>query len=64
MNEIELALDKLNRELLLADSIAGALEAAGGEEPPVWVHLFRERIDAITQAADSFETLMRKGGEL
>lgn len=64
MSPVEIALDNLNRELLLADSIARSLDAAGGEEPPAWVHLFRERIDTITKAADAFETLMRKGGAL
>lgn len=64
MTALLAAVDALNERLLVADSIAGSLEAAAGQEPPMWVHLFRQQVDGLQQAAEALEQLVRQGGAL
>lgn len=63
MSALLSAVDFLNERLVLASSIVGALEAAApADNPPPWVYVFRQQIEAIELAADEIETLIRHGG--
>ena len=63
MSALLSAVDVLNDRLVLAASIVGALEAAAPDDnPPPWVYVFRQQIDALQLAADTVETLIRQGG--
>ncbi len=56
------ALDGLNARIVEADVTGQALELAGGDEAPPWVHVFRSQVEAIRQASDALETLLRGDG--
>ena len=56
------AVDLLNDRLVAADSIGQSLDLAGGQNAPVWVHLFNTQVEAIRQASESLETLLRGYG--
>lgn len=45
----------LNGRLCDAFNLVGAMELAGGENPPPWVSVFRSCIEGITQAAEAVE---------
>ena len=65
MSALLVAVDALSDRLVLASSIVGALEAAAPpDNPPPWVYVFRQQIDALQLAASEVETLVRQGGEL
>ena len=53
------AVHALDARLIAADCIGQALDLAGGEEPPPWVHVFRGQIEAIREAAEAVEVLVR-----
>lgn len=55
------AVDVLNERLIDADAIGEAFDLAGGEEPPAWVRVFRGQVESIRAAAESVETLVRRG---
>lgn len=55
------AIDGLNDRLVAADSIGEALDLAGGEEPPPWVRVYRDQVEAIRVAAEAVEVLVRRG---
>lgn len=55
------AVDVLNDRLVAADAIGEALDLAGGETPPAWVSVYRHQVEAIREAAESVETLVRRG---
>jgi len=58
------AVDTLNDRLVLASAIVGALEAAAPpDNPPPWVVVFRQQVEALELAADEIETLVRRGVE-
>ncbi len=60
MNQVLEAVDRLNDKLLAADSIGQAFDLAGGETSPAWVTVYRDQIEAIRQAAEAVELLLRK----
>lgn len=53
------AVDVLNDRLVAADAIGEALDLAGGENVPVWVHVFRTQVESIRAAAEAVEVLVR-----
>lgn len=55
------AVDLLNDRLIAADAIGEALDLAGGDAPPAWVHVFRSQIESIREAAEVLECLVRRG---
>ena len=56
------AVDLLNRRLVLADSIGQAvIDAAGSGESPAWVDVYRSQVEAIREAAEALECLVRRG---
>ncbi|MES2241580.1 MAG: hypothetical protein V4639_01785 [Pseudomonadota bacterium] len=55
------AVDTLNARLNAAADIAEALDLAGGENPPAWAHVLRSQVEAIREASDQLETLIRQG---
>jgi hypothetical protein len=59
MSALLVAVDALNDCLLAADSIGESLDLAGGENAPVWVHLFRSQVESIRVAAEAVEMLVR-----
>lgn len=61
MSEVRRAVDQLNARLVAADCIGQALDLAGGETPPAWVHVFQTQIEAIREAAEVLECLLNRG---
>jgi len=61
MSALLVAVGTLNDRLVSADAICGALDAAGGENPPPWVYVFRDQVEAIRVAAEALEVLIRGG---
>lgn len=61
MSALLVAVGALNDRLVAADAICGALDAAGGENPPPWVYVFRDQVEAIRVAAEALEVLIRGG---
>ena len=59
MSALLRAVDALNDRLIAAASIGEALDLAGGETPPAWVHVYQSQIEAITEASEALETLVR-----
>lgn len=57
---IHSALDALNRRLVNADAVGQALDLAGGENPPMWVYVFRDQIAMIQGASEVLEQLLSK----
>lgn len=55
------AVDRLNERLIAAECIGQALDLAGGETSPAWVQVFQSQIEAIREAAEALETLVRRG---
>lgn len=53
------AADKLAAQVQTADTIGEALAAAGGENPPAWVSVYRDQIEAIQVASVTLECLLR-----
>lgn len=51
------AVNTLNDRLDSAESVAKALDAAGGDQPPPWVYVFRDQIEAISKAAEALEII-------
>jgi Flp pilus assembly protein TadB len=60
MSQFLEAVDQLNDRLIAAHAIGEALDLAGGETAPAWVHVFRTQIEAIREAAEALETLVRR----
>ena len=60
MSQVLQAMDCLNDKLLAADSIGQAFDMAGGETSPAWVTVYRDQVEAIREAAEALETLLRK----
>jgi hypothetical protein len=60
MSQVLQAVDALNVRLILAEAIAGSMDALGGDNPPPWVYVFREQIEAIRGASEALETLLRQ----
>jgi hypothetical protein len=56
------ALDALNDKLLIADYIGQSLDLAGGEEAPPWVFTYRRQIQAVMEASEALEGLLRGNG--
>src|SRR5665647_2530346 len=56
------ALDVLNDRLTAAGSIGEALEVAGGDVLPPWVSVYRDQVEAIREASEALETLLRGDG--
>jgi hypothetical protein len=56
-----LALNALNDRLMAAEAIGDALDAAGGDQPPAWVHVYRNQIRLIQEASEALETLVCRG---
>ncbi|MEY4737041.1 MAG: hypothetical protein RL302_1360 [Pseudomonadota bacterium] len=61
MREILDAVDRLNDRLIAADCIGQAFDLAGGATPPAWVQVFQTQIEAIREAAEVLECLVRGG---
>lgn len=59
MSALLRAVDALNDRLIAAIDIGEALDLSGGEEPPAWVRVYRTQIEAISEAAEALETLVR-----
>lgn len=62
MSALLRAVDDLNDRLIAAEAIGDALYLAGGEAAPAWVQVYRVQIAAITQTAETLETLVRGVG--
>lgn len=62
MSAILDAVEVLNDRLVSAEAIGNAFDLAGGDEPPAWVFVFREQIEAIRAASEAVEVLVRGGG--
>ena len=60
MREILSAVDQLNERLVVADCIGQALDISGEGDAPPWVYVYRNQIEAISQASEALETLIRK----
>ncbi|MDO8450013.1 MAG: hypothetical protein Q7T10_14540 [Rhodoferax sp.] len=60
MSAITEAINALNRRLVHADAIGEAFALAGGESAPVWVHVYREQVEAIREAAEAVEVLLNR----
>lgn len=56
------AVDTLNDRLTLADAIGQALDDVAGDAAPALVHVFRTQLEAIRQASEALETLLRGVG--
>jgi hypothetical protein len=56
------ALDALNDRLSSADAIGQALDLAGGDHPAPWVDVYRTQFEAIREASEALETLLRGDG--
>ncbi|WP_180126979.1 hypothetical protein [Rhodoferax sp. BLA1] len=59
MSALLRAVDALNDRLIAAGAIGEALDLAGGESPPAWVAVYQSQIEAIREAAEALETLVR-----
>ncbi|MDD2917945.1 hypothetical protein [Rhodoferax sp.] len=59
MSALLAAVDVLNDRLIAADAIGEALDLAGGEDAPAWVRVFRNQIEAIREASEALECLVR-----
>ena len=59
MSETLQAVNQLNARLIAAERIGQALDLAGGEAAPAWVDVYRGQIEAIREAAEMLETLIR-----
>ncbi|MBK1682939.1 hypothetical protein [Rhodoferax fermentans] len=59
MSALLRAVDVLNDRLIAAASIGDAFDLAGGETPPAWVHVYQSQVEAIREASESLETLVR-----
>jgi len=56
------ALDLLNDRLVAAQAVGDALAlAADPQRVPAWVTVYLSQLEAITGAAESLETLIRRG---
>jgi hypothetical protein len=56
------AMDALNVRLVAADAIGQAMDAAAGDNPPAWVHVYRAQVETIREAAEALECLLRGDG--
>ena len=56
------ALGVLNDRLIHAEAIGDALDLAGGDEAPAWVHVYRGQVATILEASEALETLLREDG--
>ena len=63
MSALLAAVDVLNDRLIAADAIGKALDLAGDGDPPPWVSVFCNQIEAIREAAEAVE-LVARGGAL
>ncbi len=65
MSALLQAVGVLNDRLVLAEAIGQAFGLAAPEDsPPPWVFVYREQIEAINQAAQTLEELLRKSEAL
>ena len=55
------AVRALDGRLILAEAIAASMDALGGDDPPPWVYVFREQVEAIRAAAEAVEALVVRG---
>ena len=53
------AVDSLNGRLLMADCIGQAFDIAGENDAPPWVYVYRQQVEAIREAAEALECLIR-----
>lgn len=59
MTAINRAMDRLNREIVLADCLAQSFEdLAGDVAPPPWVHVVALHVEAIREASEALECLL------
>ena len=56
------ALGVLNDRLIHAEAIGEALDLAGGDEAPAWVHVYCGQVATILEASEALETLLRGDG--
>jgi hypothetical protein len=62
MSALLQAVDALNARLITADTIGQSLQAvAGDQDPPAWVYVYREQLEAVRNAAEAVECLVRQG---
>jgi hypothetical protein len=61
MSELLKAIDNLAQCVVMADCIGQAFDAACGDNPPPWIYVYREQIEAIREASDQVECLVRRG---
>lgn len=59
MSALLAAVDVLNDRLIAAHAIAEALDLAGGDNAPAWVSVFKSQIEAIREASEALECLVR-----
>jgi hypothetical protein len=55
------AVDALNDRLMAALAIGEALDLAGGAAAPAWVQVYRTQLAVVSEAAETLETLIRRG---
>ena len=60
MTQVLQALNALNERLVMADCIGQALDIAGENDAPPWVYVYRQQVQAISDAAQVLETLIRR----
>ena len=61
MSQVLDLVNQLNDRLVAADAIGQAFDLAGGDSAPPWVYVFRTQIEAIREAAEALETVVRRG---
>lgn len=59
MSALLRAVDVLNARLIAADAIGEAFDLAGGDNAPAWVSVFKTQIEAIRDASEALECLVR-----
>jgi hypothetical protein len=52
------ALDALRERLVAADAVGQALDAAGGDQVPPWVFVYRDQVRAIEGASEALEAAL------
>jgi hypothetical protein len=52
------ALEALRRRIVDADAVGQALQAAGGDEPPSWVFVYRARVGDVESASEALEAAL------
>jgi hypothetical protein len=60
MSELVKAVADLAQRVLTAECIGQAFDAACGDNPPPWVYVYREQIEAIREASEQVECLVNR----